>query len=63
MDIFIDGDDDFKITYDPERKILEFSWDENGELHEILKDWTEEDFYNYFHDDLGLQEEVEKADK
>ena len=63
MIVFDDGEDDFNITYDPEKKVLEFSWDENGDLHEILKDWTEEDFYNYFHNDLALQKEVEKSDQ
>ena len=61
--IIFDEDADFKITYDPEKKVLEFSWDEDGDLHEILKDWTEEDFYNYFHGDLDVQEEVEKSDQ
>lgn len=63
MVIFDDGEDDFRITYDPEKKILEFSWDEDGDLNEILKDWTEEDFYNYFNNDLSLQKEVEKSDQ
>jgi len=61
MVIFDDGEDDFKITYDPEKKILEFSWDKDGDLNEILKDWTEEDFYAYFHNDLNLQKQVEDA--